>query len=159
MLPTSNVKNPYLHSWFGMSLYDDALFTALASASLSHQKVKGLLSAESTTESNGEDEATLATCYKATIKAVNDAMQDPKRATTDATILAILMTIEMPAARGLRDWSQQSPFQAPLRNLQWLNVHGARQPHMPHQDGLCRILQLRGGLHNIKTPGVAAAIF
>ncbi|PWY92641.1 hypothetical protein BO70DRAFT_15725 [Aspergillus heteromorphus CBS 117.55] len=160
MLPTPEVTNPYLQSWFPLSLSDSALFPALLSSSLTHYKVNHLLTGDLPAPFGmGDESLTLGASYKETVKAINAAMQDPVRVTSDATILAVLMTIEKPFMPGSKDWSQESPFQAPLRRLQWLNVHGAREPNLDHQTGLCRLIQLRGGLHNIRLPGVAAAIF
>ncbi|PYH98272.1 hypothetical protein BO71DRAFT_64268 [Aspergillus ellipticus CBS 707.79] len=160
MLPTPEVTNPYLQSWFPLSLGDRALFPALLSSSLTHLKVNCLLTGELAAPFGKEDESlALGASYKETITAINEAMQDPTRVTSDATILAVLMTIEKPFIPHSKDWSQESPFQAPLRKMQWLNVHGAREPNLAHQTGLCKLIQLRGGLHNVRLPGVAAAIF
>ncbi|KAJ5611908.1 hypothetical protein N7528_009013 [Penicillium herquei] len=122
---------------------DRALFSALISASLSHQLINGLLSGGMSSRYM-EDTPHLQACYKETILALNDALRDPARATSDGTILAVLMTVEKPEIEMQKLWSQESPFQAPLQGLQWLNVHSAREPNLTHQNGLCRIIQLRG---------------
>ncbi|KAJ5735850.1 uncharacterized protein N7483_000975 [Penicillium malachiteum] len=158
VLPATNSVNPYLQFWLPLSMNDRALFPALLSASLSHRVINGLLSGVISSRYS-DDTPHLQACYKETISALNDVLRDPSRATTDETILAVLMTVEKPEIEMHKLWSQESPFQAPLQGLQWLNVHSAREPNLTHQNGLCRIIQLRGGLANIQTPGVAAAVF
>jgi hypothetical protein len=159
VLPVTNYVNPYLQAWLPMSMSDCALFPALLSSSLSHQRINDLLTDGAFLPHNRDIEPTLQACYKETISAINDALRDPVRATTDATILAVLMTVEKPAFDRGREWSQESPFNGPLQGLQWLSVHSAREPDIAHQDGLCKIINMRGGLASIETPGVAAAAF
>lgn len=159
VLPSSNVPNPYLQYWFPMSLSDESLFKAILLSSLTHETMNTLISTDLTNMSSHSDIMPhLKECYLDTVNSINEALRDPIRATTDATILAVLMTVEKPIDQYNENW-QRSPFRAPLQGLQWLNVHSARQPNLPHQDGLCRIVNLRGGLSNIGTPGVAAAVF
>jgi hypothetical protein len=137
---------------------DKALFSALLSASLSHQTINRLLDGGISLWSK-DTEHDLQVSYKETISAINDSLRDPTRATADSTILAVLMAVEKPDVQIDKPWAQESPFQAPLQGLQWLKVHSAREPNISHQDGLCRIVKLRGGLTNIATPGIAAAAF
>jgi hypothetical protein len=159
VLPVTNYINPYLQAWLPMSMSDPALFPALLSSSLSHQRINDLLHGRRSLAPNQETELILQACYRETISAINDALRDPARATTDATILAVLMTVEKPAFGSHREWCQESPFQSTLQDLQWLSVHSAREPAIAHQDGLCKIINLRGGLASIEMPGVAAAAF
>ena len=158
VLPATDSTNPFLEFWLPISMSEKALFPALLSASLSHRLINGLLSGDISSRYK-DDTPHLQACYKETITALNDVLRDPARATTDGTILAVLMTVEKSEIEVHKSWSQESPFQAPLQGLQWLNVHSAREPNLIHQNGLCRIVQLRGGLSNIQTPGVAAAVF
>ena len=158
VLPATNSLNPYLQFWLPLSMNDKALFSALLSASLSHQTINRLLDGR-VSFWNRDTEHDLQVSYKETISAINDSLQDPIRATADSTILAVLMAVEKPAVHVDKPWSQESPFQAQLQGLQWLKVHSAREPNIAHQDGLCRIVKLRGGLSNIGTPGIAAAAF
>ncbi|KAJ5930923.1 hypothetical protein N7466_006416 [Penicillium verhagenii] len=158
VLPATNSLNPYLQFWLPLSMNDNALFSALLSASLSHQAINRLLE-NGFSFSDQDTEHHLQVSYKETISAINDSLRDPYRATADGTILAVLMAVEKPDVQMHRPWSQESPFQAPLQGLQWLKVHSAREPNIAHQDGLCRIVKLRGGLSNIETPGIAAAAF
>ncbi|PWY88894.1 hypothetical protein BO94DRAFT_623952 [Aspergillus sclerotioniger CBS 115572] len=158
MLPTCDVRNPYLQSWFPLSLQDSALFPALLSSTLTHRRARCLLGDESPDSFDQQDRLFLASCYAHTVRALNGAMRQPLQDVRDATILAVLMLVESPTIQSERDWTKSPVFQAPLRGMQWLNVHGAREPHQAHQSGLCRLVQLKGGLPRIQLPGVAAAI-
>ncbi|KAJ5537774.1 hypothetical protein N7494_007253 [Penicillium frequentans] len=158
VLPATNSLNPYLQFWLPLSMNDKALFSALLSASLSHQTINCLLDGGASLWTR-DTERNLQVSYGETIRAINDSLRDPIRATADSTILAVLMAVEKPDVQIGKPWSQESPFQAPLQGLQWLKVHSAREPNIAHQEGLCRIVKLRGGLSNIGTPGIAAAAF
>ncbi|PYI04729.1 hypothetical protein BO78DRAFT_431060 [Aspergillus sclerotiicarbonarius CBS 121057] len=158
MLPTCDVRNPYLQSWFPLSLQDAALFPALLSSTLTHRRARCLLSEESPDAFGQQDRSFLALCYAHTVSALNGVMRQPLRGVGDATILAVLMLVEWPTTQSEREWTKSPVFQAPLQGMQWLNVHGAREPHQAHQRGLCRLVQLKGGLPRIQLPGVAAAI-
>lgn len=158
VLPATNSLNPYLQFWLPLSMNDKALFSALLSASLSHQTINRLLDG-GVFSSLKYNETQLQISFKETVSAINDSLRDPNRATSDATILAVLMAVEKPDVEIDRPWTRESPFHAPLQGLQWLKVHSARQPNVTHQDGLCKIIELRGGLFNIQMPGVAPAAF
>ncbi|XRM40629.1 hypothetical protein ABZX51_003937 [Aspergillus tubingensis] len=160
VLPSRNVSNPYLQYWFPMSLNDQATFKAIVLSSLSHERINGLISANmASLTSTKEVVPYLKQYYLDTITSINEALHDPVRATADATILAVLMMVEKPLLHDDNQWSKQSPFQAPLQGLQWLDVHSAREPNQLHQMGLHRIISLRGGLAQVTTPGLAAAAF
>ncbi|KAL3263415.1 hypothetical protein ABHI18_001804 [Aspergillus niger] len=160
VLPSRNVSNPYLQYWFPMSLNDQATFKAVVLSSLSHERINGLISANmASLTSTKEVVPYLKQYYLDTITSINEALHDPARATADATILAVLMMVEKPLLQDHNEWSKRSPFQAPLHGLQWLDVHSAREPNPVHQKGLHKIISLRGGLAQVKTPGLAAAAF
>ncbi|GKZ64217.1 hypothetical protein AnigIFM50267_003679 [Aspergillus niger] len=160
VLPSRNVSNPYLQYWFPMSLNDQATFKAIVLSSLSHERINGLISANmASLTSTKEVVPYLKQYYLDTITSINEALHDPARATADATILAVLMMVEKPLLQDHNEWSKRSPFQAPLHGLQWLDVHSAREPNPVHQKGLHKIISLRGGLAQVKTPGLAAAAF
>ncbi|GLA75343.1 hypothetical protein AtubIFM55763_006614 [Aspergillus tubingensis] len=134
VLPSRNVSNPYLQYWFPMSLNDQATFKAIVLSSLSHERINGLISANmASLTSTKEVVPYLKQYYLDTITSINEALHDPVRATADATILAVLMMVEKPLIHDDNQWSKQSPFQAPLQGLQWLDVHSAREPNQLHQ--------------------------
>ncbi|RAK95934.1 Cys6 transcription factor domain-containing protein [Aspergillus ibericus CBS 121593] len=158
MLPTCEVRNPYLQSWFPLSLQDAALFPALLSSTLTHRRARCLLGEEWPDGFDDQDRSLLAACYAHTVSALNGVLRQPLHGVSDATLLAVLMLVEGPTIPVARDWTTPPVFRAPLQGMQWLKVHGARKPHEAHQRGLCRLVQLKGGLSRIQLPGVAAAI-
>lgn len=155
---TAGVANPFIDSWFPLSLTVESVFSAIIMASLSHKRTKSLISKDSIEPFTVQEQHLLEESYMASVKALNEVLRYPTPVVTDATILAVLMMIEMPVVASTKDWQKESPFQAPLQGLQWLNIHGAREPNLSHQRGLCKLVELRGGLHNIKIPGLAPAI-
>jgi hypothetical protein len=155
---TAEVNNPFIESWFPLSLTDEPVFSALIMSALTHRRTLSLISTNSMASFRPEEQKTLENYYVDLVRTLNKIMKDPTTAVTDATILAVFMMIEMPVLSVDKDWAKESPFHAPLQGLQWLNIHGAREPNMAHQRGLCKVVELRGGLHNIELPGLAAAI-
>lgn len=155
---TAEVANPFIDSWFPLSLTDKSVFSAIIMSSLSHKRTKSLISKDSTEPFTIQEQRMLEESYMDSVKALNGVLKSSTAAVTDATILAVLMMIELPVVASTKNWLKESPFQAPLQGLQWLNIHGAREPNLSHQMGLCKLVELRGGLHNIKIPGLAPAI-
>ncbi|KAJ5469225.1 hypothetical protein N7539_008843 [Penicillium diatomitis] len=159
VLPVKNYVNPYIQVWLPMSLCDNALFPALLFSSLSHKRINDLLAGGKSLPATELMKPVIEACYKEAIGAINLALLTPGRALTDATILAILMTVESPFLISSDGWLEEPPFQAHLQDLQWLSVHSAREPNLGHQEGLCKLINMRGGLARIETPGLAAAAF
>jgi hypothetical protein len=52
----------------------------------------------------------------------------------------------------------RSPFQPPLRSLQWRDIYGSQPSNPVHMAGLAELVKLRGGLENIRLPGLASAL-
>lgn len=159
MIPSASINNPYLQSWLPLSLESPILFAALLFSSLTHKRARWLISGHTSDPFEEPDEQLLALSYKDTVHLANEALRDPAQATSDTTILSVLMMIESTEAPMKRDWNRKSPFRAPLQGLQWLNIHGSRVPNLDHQNGLSRLIKLKGGLQNIEVPGVASSIF
>ncbi|KAL2840183.1 hypothetical protein BJY01DRAFT_218618 [Aspergillus pseudoustus] len=159
MIPSSGVKNPYLDAWLPASMRSPMLFSALLFSSLTHKRMRSLVTRNQPLEANGTDDAFQSLCQQETITRVNQALKQSSSALDDTTILAVLMMIESAEVPQDRGWKTESVFTPPLQGLQWLNVHGARTPNMEHQAGLSKLVKLKGGLQNIQIPGAASAIF
>lgn len=155
---TAEVANPFIDSWFPLSLTVKSVFSAIIMSSLSHKRTMTLISTKSTERFTTQEQRLLEEYYLDSVRALNETLKSAATAVTDASILAVLMMIEMPFVASNKDWQKESPFQAPLQGLQWLNIHGAREPNLSHQMGLCKLVELRGGLHNIQIPGLGSAI-
>jgi hypothetical protein len=89
------------------------------------------------------------------IKMVNAAIQNPSRALTDAVITSVGCLLNNCWDKLMLDGNPRSPFQSPLRGLQWLDIYGMLMPDPVHLSGLAQIIKLRGGLEQIKLPGIS----
>lgn len=155
---TAEVANPFIDSWFPLALTFEPVFSAIIMSSLSHKRIGSLIAENSGEPFTVQEHKLLEESYMDSVKSLNEVLKSPTTAVTDVTILAVLMMIEMPFVASTKDWQKESPFQAPLQGLQWLNIHGAREPNLSHQMGLCKLVELKGGLSNIIIPGLAPAI-
>lgn len=97
-------------------------------------------------------------CEVEAISLINQAIQDPARALTDAVILSVLSLATNRVDNSVFGKESRTPFQPPLRNLQWLDVYGKLSPNPVHMKGLAQLVMLRGGLEKIELPGLAAII-
>ena len=95
-----------------------------------------------------------------TIQQINAVLRrgNFSRSEHEALILSVLCM-----ATNTRDetaWLRKgfTPFQAPLQKLQCLDIYGMIALHSIHALGLIRLVQLRGGLEELTTPGLAATI-
>jgi hypothetical protein len=109
-------------------------------------------------EFSGNDEREMAICEADSIRRINLAIRDPSEAFTDALVLCVLCMANNKNEPPLGPDDMESPFQSPLRSLQWLDVYGRLKPHPVHQNGLVQLVQLKGGLKKIKLPGLAGVI-
>jgi hypothetical protein len=89
------------------------------------------------------------------IKMVNAAIQNPSRALSDAVILSVSCLLNNCWDELMLDGNPRSPFQSPLRGLQWLDIYGMLIPDPVHLSGLAQLIKLRGGLEQIKLPGIS----
>ena len=92
-----------------------------------------------------------------TIKLVNNAVQDPARAASDAVLLSVLCMAHNTAYNTQRQ-HPSTPFTAPLQHLQWLDVFGSLPPNLVHVQGLIQMVLLRGGVQNIELPGLPSIL-
>jgi hypothetical protein len=83
------------------------------------------------------------------IKEVNKAIQDP------AVILSVICLANNGGDELFWDKNLRSPFQPPLRGLQWLYIYGSLLPNPVHLTGLAQLIKLREGLERTRLPGLA----
>jgi hypothetical protein len=108
---------------------------------------------------NYEDMREMAVCEANVISRMNGILQDPLQAASDAVILTVLcLATNLYNGPSTDEETSSSPFYAPLRSLQWLDIYGRLSPHPVHQAGLLQLIALRGGLEKIELPGLAAVI-
>lgn len=144
--------------WYSLSVQDPVLFPAFLFGPLLHKRVRYLSNGKAIDLLNNYEEQEMRAMELELIQGVNKAMTDVSRATSDAVIMSI-----MTLAHGSSDDPQwyiehMSPFEAPLKSLQWLDTYAFFEMNPVHTAGLLRIISLRGGLTKIKYPGLAPVL-
>jgi hypothetical protein len=89
------------------------------------------------------------------IKRINEAMQNPARALSDAVITSVGCLVNNSWDETMWDENLRSPFQSPLRGLQLLDTIGSLLPNPVHHSGLAQMIKLREGLEQTELPGLA----
>lgn len=108
---------------------------------------------------SAEDMRQMTVCEAEVIAQITAILPNTDQAVCDAVILSVLCMATNRYAGGPKcHQDMESPFQAPLRSLQWLDVYGRLSPNPLHQAGLSQLVYLRGGLEKIELPGLAAVI-
>lgn len=140
--------SPHSHKWLEMTFRDRSLFHA----SLFCQLTRNQVFVTSPTDTPEQMQ-----CYTETIRGVQQKFEDTSMSCEDENILAVYalsyhgeLRLHPPVA---------SPSQGPLTTLQLLHIYGGRLRTVNlHLQGLAKMLTLRGGLSQIKLPGLAQAI-
>jgi hypothetical protein len=90
-----------------------------------------------------------------TIKLVNQMLRNLDKEVPDELLAAVLVL----ASQGPRiNAGKVSRFQSPLATAQCLDHQGNLAFEPEHARGMITLVQLKGGLHNIKMPGLADII-
>ncbi|EXJ76326.1 uncharacterized protein A1O5_00834 [Cladophialophora psammophila CBS 110553] len=140
--------SPHSEKWLRMTFRDRSLFHASLFCQLTRNRIFLLSPAESREQ---------VQCYTETIRGVHQKFADSSMSCEDENILAVYALsyhgeprLHPPAA---------APSQGPLTTLQLLHLYGGRLHTVNvHLQGLAKMLTLRGGLSQIKLPGLAQAI-
>lgn len=88
------------------------------------------------------------------IRNLIDSLKDPKEACTETNILAILALVKTAPSQNLKP-PLKTPKQGPLQSLQSLNSFSLSNIDPIHVDGLTKLIESKGGLEKIETPGLA----
>ena len=125
-----------LHSW---------LFSQLVRNKATHRQV-----------TNGTDYHLLA-CSAQAVQNINFRLGDAQTGWDDSTILAVASLAYSGKVNVTKDLGTvPTPTQGPLRALQMLDLYGNMiETEDAHEQGLARMIQLRGGINQIKLPGLA----
>ena len=91
------------------------------------------------------------------IQHVSYEMRDPNRAVMDSNIWAVVALGYSGKEARLRT-GQKYPRQSFLKELQSLHIYCKMEIIPEHVYGLIKLIGLLGGLHKIKTPGMAQVI-
>jgi hypothetical protein len=92
------------------------------------------------------------------IKMVNEAIKNPSRALSDEVITSVGCLVLSSWDELKWDENLGSPFQSPLRDLQWLGIFGSLLSNPVHLSGLAQLIKLRGGLEQIKLPKISSIL-
>jgi hypothetical protein len=84
------------------------------------------------------------------VASINEALNDPARATSDATIMAVdtLSLHQPPSMDEVRTQPKRLPSQGPLKALQSVDLYGGPiQFASVHRAGVLKMIKMRGGVH------------
>jgi len=89
------------------------------------------------------------------IQKLSQALSDPRQASRDEIILAVLI---LASEVFISKKGNSSPFNSPLRSLRWLNMYGNYKPIPQHAKAVADIIRMRGGLETLELYGLAEII-
>ncbi|KAJ5891019.1 uncharacterized protein N7473_007247 [Penicillium subrubescens] len=158
LMPKSSLGTTHIgvQRWFASSASNAALHSTLLYGSYSHRRALWLVKQRG--HFSADDAKQMAICEADAIARINRAIKIPAEAVTDELILCVLCMATNKLENPLWEDVTESPFNAPLRSLQWLDVYGRLSPHPVHQAGLRQLVSLRGGLEKLGLPGLATVI-
>ena len=91
------------------------------------------------------------------VQYLSQEMRDPVRAVSDANIWAVL-TLGYSGKIAPSRVGPKYPRQSFLKELQSIHIYCRMEIVYAHVLGLMKLVELLGGIHNIKTPGMAQVL-
>jgi hypothetical protein len=157
MLPSSlnGPRSTTILSWFQLSRHDSTLSTVFLFAAVAHQRLNYLTKRKTADILTPQNNEMLIFLELESIKRINEAMQNPSRALSDAVINSVGCLVNNSWDKTMWDENLRSPFQSPLRRLQLLDTLGSLSPNPVHYSGLAQMIKLREGLEQTELPGLA----
>lgn len=144
--------------WLSVANQDPTLFAATLFHALSHKRTRWIVSGQTNNIFRPQDQHWWNLCYMESVRLLSNAIQDPIYVLTDTIIMSVLIMAYSTGWVVEKKRNTILPFQAPLQNLQWLDILGAQVDHSAHVAGLGMLLTLKGGLEKVNVPGVAGVI-
>lgn len=138
--------NPMSKAWFASGLQSPLLFHALVYAGSNHLDFMRTQNIYPNAPKPLEHKLIV-------IQSLNKALSDPKLATRDEIILAILILASQEVFISKR--GPRTPFNSPLKSLGLLNVYGCFKFVEQHSKAVAEIVMMRGGLENLELYGLA----
>lgn len=135
-------------------MIDPALHSSLLFGAYSHKRTQWVTKRLGSFDSF--DHRQLMIAEAESITRINAALKDASKAVSDTTILSVLRLASNTSPPEPRP--EVSPFQAPLKSLQWLDIYGSLSANPLHRNGLAKMIEIRGGLNKLRLPGLAAVI-
>ncbi|KIW63846.1 hypothetical protein PV04_08818 [Phialophora macrospora] len=150
-------------AWFPMLLNDTVALHSLLFGALSHKRLNLLKGAGTHVDLDLTSlELDMRRCEAESIALINKALRKDN-VITDAMIVSVLCMAanawDLTLERFLNEPAPPPIFDPLLKSLQWLDIYGLLSDHPIHAAGLVQLIKLRGGLHEIRTPGLAATVF
>jgi len=105
-----------------------------------------------------DPECDLFLLYANIIKSLNERMQNAETASSDANILCVSGLAVYGGQEEKPRTRTRWPSQGPLMNLNGAGTYGQLRSMPEHGKGLDLLIKMRGGLDNLKTPGMAAML-
>jgi hypothetical protein len=96
--------------------------------------------------------------YSRIIKSLNERMANAETACSDSSILCVVGVTTYGTLMAKPIERTRWPSQGPLKNLNCLDTLGRLPSVQEHINGLDLLVTMRGGLQNVKTPGMAPMI-
>lgn len=144
--------------WFPLSMKSRTLFTSFLFASMSHQYILWQNNPNTSGDFDPWTLRVMKTVESEAIRLVNQAIQDPAEAISDAILLSVLCLAHNKTSSSPPKRAFKIPFTAPLQHLQWIEVSASVPTNVIHARGLMQIIRMRGGLENIDLPGLASVV-
>ncbi len=146
-----------------MALNDPVAMHSLLFGALSHKRLNLLKGVgEGVDLDISSLEADMRRCEIESIALINKTLRK-ENSITDAMIVSVLTMAanawDLTLERFLEQSGPSPVFDPLLKSLQWLDLYGLLSAHPIHAAGLVQLINLRGGLHKIRTPGLAATVF
>jgi hypothetical protein len=91
------------------------------------------------------------------VRNLNKALKDPVEACKDLNILAII-ALAKNATFQKAEVPPKTPKEGPLKSMQLLNSLSLTAIDPIHYNGLTKLIEMKGGLEEIETPGLASVI-
>jgi hypothetical protein len=142
-------------SWLQLSWHDPTFFSGVLFAAVSHQRLHYLRKGETGDIFRSQDKKMLIFFELESIKMVNAAIQNPSQALSDVVITSVGCLVHSSCDELMWHENLRSPFQSPLRGLQWLDILGSLLSNPVHLSDLAQLIKLRGGLEQIKLLGIS----
>jgi hypothetical protein len=145
-----NLRSSLANAWFEKCVSQRGLFHAFFFCQFARNRAAKALTAR-------QDSPELLSCHMEAVREINKKFSNASTACDDENILAVgALAYHGPVKTEI---PSRSPCQGPLKALQVLDIYGGVLGTVPvHLDGLARMVSIRGGLANIKLPGLAQQI-
>jgi hypothetical protein len=105
-------------------------------------------------QSTKETEYHALACYAEAVRWINSCLDNPQTACSDSTILMVMVMAYSGEVHPTDD-TGRGPTQGPLKSIGRIDLYGgAIDANTTHEQGLARMIEIRGGQDSIQLPGL-----